>query len=437
MVKSATRITAKLHLASSKSSCRAFELTQARVNVGRDETNLIRLDNPSVSLHHAILVHVGAHYRVRDLISTNGTYLNGERTLGAELHDGDRIRFGEIELRYEEMPGGGLEPERDDIETVLPLGRGRARGTSTRWFRRVRWLALLLIVMAGGFAWKFDAWPFGVHDPLSRFRRSVEARLVDDPLYAAVNTAEDKKDYATLLENAKLLVEHHPRSALANYILGTAYGKLNYFSDAVAAFREAIKLQPGYTDAWNNLGWAYAQAGRFADAVGAYQQLTKLAPGDANAWTELGRAYAGGGHQPEALGAYRMAVQLKPESADNYLSVGAACANLGRIADAISAFREALKRDPNLPEAWFNLGVISRQQGENKEAILFFRQAINLKSNYAEAWAGLVKTYLDLRQIDKAGDAAREMKRLDPAKAEQLADELSREAPPLTIQGAD
>jgi tetratricopeptide (TPR) repeat protein len=299
-------------------------------------------------------------------------------------------------------------------------------------------VVFILIAAAGGLAWRLDAWPFGVRGPLGRFGRSVEAQVVADPLYAAINAEEDKKDYAKLLESAKLLVERHPQSALANYILGTAYGKLNYFSDAAASFREAIKVQPGYTDAWNNLGWAYAQAGRFADAVGAYQQLTKLAPSDANAWTELGRAYAGEGRQSEALSAYQMAIQLKPESADGYLSVGAACANLGSITDAISAFRQALKRDPNLPEAWFNLGVISRQQGENNEAILFFRQAINLKSNYAEAWGGLVKTYLDLRQIDKAGDAAREMKRLDPVKAEQLAEELSHEAPPpLTVQGAD
>src|SRR5216684_564597 len=101
---STTIVIARLQLVSGAMPGRVFELTQDRVNVGRDDDNLICLDHITVSLHHAILIRVGTHYKVRDLISTNGTSVNGERITGAELRHGDLVSFGEVEMRYEE-PG--------------------------------------------------------------------------------------------------------------------------------------------------------------------------------------------------------------------------------------------------------------------------------------------------------------------------------------------
>ena len=123
---------------------------------------------------------------------------------------------------------------------------------------------------------------------------------------------------------------------------------------------------------------------------------------------------------------------MKPDYAEAHFNLGVACAHQGKPVEAVNAFRVALKYEPDFPEAWFNLGVISEQQRQTDDALLFFQRAIKLRSDYAEAWGGLVKTYLNLHQTDKAGEAAREMKRLDPVKAEQLADELSREEPPPT-----
>src|SRR5271154_5365030 len=123
MVDSATSTIGKLHLVSGTMSGRVFELTQDRVNVGRDDDNIICIDHITVSLHHAILIRIGTHYKVRDLISTNGTFVNGERLTGAELRHGDIVLFGEVEMRYEEPGHAVAEPKKPAAETVLPLGR--------------------------------------------------------------------------------------------------------------------------------------------------------------------------------------------------------------------------------------------------------------------------------------------------------------------------
>jgi len=125
MVVSAPSAIARLELVSGKTPGRTFELTQDRVNIGRDETNVICLDHTTVSLHHAILVRTGDHYRVRDLISTNGTYVNDERTTGAQLRHGDMLRLGEVQMRYEVVEQPAAQSKDGAKPTVLPLGRSR------------------------------------------------------------------------------------------------------------------------------------------------------------------------------------------------------------------------------------------------------------------------------------------------------------------------
>lgn len=74
------------------------------IRVGSAGRNEVQLRAGGVSDEHAQLVRVAdGQYRVIDLGSENGTYLNGERVQSAELSDGDRIGFGsspQAELRF-------------------------------------------------------------------------------------------------------------------------------------------------------------------------------------------------------------------------------------------------------------------------------------------------------------------------------------------------
>lgn len=71
--------------------------------VGRDEKNFIVCDMDNVSRRHAQVVARVGKFFVRDLGSTNGTYLNGRQVKTAErLKIADTIRIGDSEYRYEE-----------------------------------------------------------------------------------------------------------------------------------------------------------------------------------------------------------------------------------------------------------------------------------------------------------------------------------------------
>ncbi|MFB9731671.1 FhaA domain-containing protein [Ornithinimicrobium kibberense] len=78
---------------------RRIPLTAAVTTLGRDQTTAdVVLDDPGVSRRHAEvrITHDGPHLQVvlRDLGSTNGTYLNGDQVGSEELRDGDRMTMG-------------------------------------------------------------------------------------------------------------------------------------------------------------------------------------------------------------------------------------------------------------------------------------------------------------------------------------------------------
>lgn len=73
-------------------------LTAAVTTIGRDVSADITIDDPGVSRRHAEIriSHDGPHLQVfvRDLGSTNGTYLNGDQVGHEELREGDRLTVG-------------------------------------------------------------------------------------------------------------------------------------------------------------------------------------------------------------------------------------------------------------------------------------------------------------------------------------------------------
>jgi HD-GYP domain-containing protein (c-di-GMP phosphodiesterase class II) len=71
------------------------------VTIGRSPENGLQLNDLLVSRHHAVISRTAAGTVVRDLDSGNGTFVGTERILEYCLTDGDVIRIGPAELRYE------------------------------------------------------------------------------------------------------------------------------------------------------------------------------------------------------------------------------------------------------------------------------------------------------------------------------------------------
>jgi hypothetical protein len=74
---------------------------EGAARIGRAEESDVHLADPSVSRAHAVVETAGPEPTVRDLGSTNGTFVNGERIEAKTLHDGDELRFGNTRMQFE------------------------------------------------------------------------------------------------------------------------------------------------------------------------------------------------------------------------------------------------------------------------------------------------------------------------------------------------
>jgi len=72
------------------------ELSEEATIVGRLPESGLRIEDDSVSSQHSEISFLNGQFSVRDLGSTNGTFLNGDKIEGAILQSGDEIRFGSI-----------------------------------------------------------------------------------------------------------------------------------------------------------------------------------------------------------------------------------------------------------------------------------------------------------------------------------------------------
>lgn len=74
---------------------------EGTARVGRGLECEVTLNDPSVSRAHAVVEIEGGEATVRDLSSTNGTFVNGARITTARLRDGDELRFGNTQVVFE------------------------------------------------------------------------------------------------------------------------------------------------------------------------------------------------------------------------------------------------------------------------------------------------------------------------------------------------
>ena len=104
-----------------------------KTTIGRVDDNTFPIPEGSVSSHHCEILLRGADIVVRDLNSTNGTFINGHQVTGeAPLKPGQILRLGQIEMRLEDAGAKPPAPKKlPRANHGHPPGRQAGPGTST------------------------------------------------------------------------------------------------------------------------------------------------------------------------------------------------------------------------------------------------------------------------------------------------------------------
>jgi serine/threonine-protein kinase len=204
-------------------------------------------------------------------------------------------------------------------------------------------------------------------------------------------------------------------AAFEAYVRGRAYVLKPTGADlsrAKECFEEALKLDPGYADAWAGLGSAYKRmpiaAGvnpkdAFPKAKEAATRALQLDANHAEAQSVLGTvAFWYDWDYPRAERLLHRAMELQPSSADSALFLAHLYANLGRFDEALEEIRRARALDPAWPLARAHEGHFLFMSRRYQQALEHLNDSVKIDPQF---WPGHTFRMLTLLALDRYEDA--------------------------------
>ena len=190
-------------------------------------------------------------------------------------------------------------------------------------------------------------------------------------------------------EELEALAQSSPSNAAYPYWLARlAYRKMDMHS-AVAHAQKAVRLDPAFMKAYDQLGLCYEALGDRDNAIGAFQQAVAL-----NA-------------------------QLRLASPWPSMNLGVLLLRMGRLNDAETRLRDSVTIDPRFPAAHYRLGQVLEKKELYDEAIIELEQAASLDPTYPDPHYALGRIYRrrkDLKAAEKELSIFQDLRKADKLK---------------------
>lgn len=172
---------------------------------------------------------------------------------------------------------------------------------------------------------------------------------------AAMTDGPKKTEYLNkaigYLEKA---VKIHPSYRNAYLLLGNSYYYLKDYEKSILYYDQALKYDPDFTDAAQNLAIVLREGGRYMGQKEKNYALTEkwltravgLNPQDYESTRLLGITYGVQGQHQKAITYFQKAIDLRPDIPDNYTAMGTAYQQMGNMEKAKEYYNKAVELDP-------------------------------------------------------------------------------------------
>jgi tetratricopeptide (TPR) repeat protein len=172
-------------------------------------------------------------------------------------------------------------------------------------------------------------------------------------------------------------------------------------AQAIVALKLATQGRPSASVLYR-LGSLLVKTGQTAKAIAAYEEALILQPDLAEACNELGVILAQSGDIPGAIERFRAGIAVAPDYPEILTNLGYALLLTGQADEARKLYEKALSIQPDFPEALNNLGLLLGRAGEMSGAEMYFRKALEKRPRYGEAANNLAFVLCSRRQVDDA-----------------------------------
>jgi tetratricopeptide (TPR) repeat protein/TolB-like protein len=163
--------------------------------------------------------------------------------------------------------------------------------------------------------------------------------------------------------------------------LAKVYEKIGRLNEALAAFHQAVEVEPGRATHRQNLANFYFQRGDYQDALPEYRKAVELAPGSWRSHNAFGTDLVALGQLEEAEQELRKSISLK-DNFDAELGLGTIFLDAGKYPEAISCFERAKAVGPENGGLWLELGLAYSRQHRDREAKTAFLRGQKFSMQY-------------------------------------------------------
>jgi len=192
--------------------------------------------------------------------------------------------------------------------------------------------------------------------------------------------------------------------------------------DALDAYREAAKLEPGDAEPHLAAGSLLEKQDRFADAEHEYQQVIELDPQSVEGMAGLVNVYTKTQRLPEVEKMLRRYLEINPQNQTAHLQLGRVLAVRKDVMGARAEYETVLKLDPNDLQAQRELAALDLGANHYQEAARRYQALVARKPADPELHYALGNALMFARDFPAAQQALLETVKLKPDLAQAYGD---------------
>ncbi len=163
-----------------------------------------------------------------------------------------------------------------------------------------------------------------------------------------------------------------------------AWLQVRTWKDSLTLFQHAAAVTEENYMAHNNLGILLADAGRLDEAIAQYREALRIRPTFAFTQNNMGNALMQKGKLPEAILHFNKALRLDPAYAEAHNNLGIALAKQGKLDEAIGCFMTSLKANPDNAGRQKNLLLAIGKLEDKEKARSCYRAALDIAESAGE-----------------------------------------------------
>jgi len=157
-----------------------------------------------------------------------------------------------------------------------------------------------------------------------------------------------------------------------------------YLDSAIVQFKQAAKISPTYSDAYDQIGLAYYRKNMNDSALKYYQKALDYNAYRPVTFSNMGIIYFNNKQFEKAIDVLQKALKYNPAFADAWRNMGSTLATIGKNKEAIDAYKKCLEFDPQNALVNYFMSITYKKMGDKTNAKFYLDRAADLDPKYSQ-----------------------------------------------------